>query len=89
MSFIDIMRAYSLRPKKQPPSELSDQAVMHAVNLGAMVHNMLGSYEQALLSGEFDRFQRKLYELSVEFTSIEASDARDEMRAEWVRRCAK
>lgn len=69
--------------------ELTDDAVLNAVNLGAMVHNLLAAYEQAMLSGEYDRFRRKLYDLSVEFHRPEVAEARENMRLEWVRRCAR
>lgn len=65
---------------------LSDEAVLHAVNLGAMVHNLLAAYQAGIETGDFDRYRRKLYELSVEFNRLEVREARENMRKEWVRR---
>lgn len=69
--------------------ELTDEAVLHAVNLGAMVHNLLGAYEQAMLTGDYERFTRKMYDLSVEFHKAEVAEARENMRLEWVLRCTR
>lgn len=66
---------------------LSDDAVLHAVNLGAMVHNLLSAYQGGIESGDFSRYRRKIYELSVEFNRPEVVSARENMRQEWVRRC--
>ncbi len=68
---------------------LTDQAVLHAVNLGAMVHNLLAAYEEGMESGEYDRFRRKMYEVSDEFRRVEVVEARENMRKEWVRRTTK
>lgn len=65
---------------------LSDEAVLHAVNLGAMVHNLLAAYQQGIETGDFDRYRRKMYELSIEFYRPEVREARENMRMEWVRR---
>lgn len=65
---------------------LTDDAVLHAVNLGAMVHNLLGAYQQAIESGDFFRYRRKIYELSAEFHKPEVAAARENMRQELVRR---
>lgn len=82
---LHLLRALAIAPvKREEP--LSDDAVLHAVNLGAMVHNLLAAYEQALASSDFTRFHRKLYELSVDFNEADAADAREEMRQEWLRR---
>lgn len=79
---LDLFRASQLRQEHV----LSDDAVMHAVNLGAMVHNLLAAYQAGIESGDFDPYRRKLYDLSVEFHREEVRDARENMRLEWVRR---
>ena len=73
----------------QPDHVLTDEAVLHAVNLGAIVHNLLGAYEQAMVSDDYERFSRKLYDLSVYFHRPEAAEARENMRQEWVKRCVR
>lgn len=78
----------AIRPSP-PEHVLTDEAVLHAVNLGAVVHNLLGAYEQAMISGDYDRFSRKLYDLSVYFTRPGAAEARENMRQEWVKRCVR
>lgn len=80
---LDLFRASQLKHENHV---LTDDAVLHAVNLGAMIHNLLASYQQGIESGDFDPYRRKLYELSVEFHRQEVRDARENMRLEWVRR---
>ena len=82
---LDLFRASQLREARRD-HVLSDEAVMHAVNLGAMVHNMLAAYQAGIESGDFSPYRKKLYEVSVEFHRKEAREARENMRKEWVRR---
>lgn len=65
-------------------TNLSDEAVLRAVDLGAQVHNLLGVAQYVGTSDE-RLFWRKLYLLSDDFPKHQA--AREEMRQEWVRRC--
>lgn len=65
---------------------LSDEAVKEAVNLGAQVHNLLSSYEQALKDGDFTQFSTRLYELSFDFHEPKSQENRENMRLEYVRR---
>lgn len=83
---MDLFRAFALRQESKS-HVLSDEAVMHAVNLGAMMHNLLAAYQEGIESSDFDRFRRKMYEVSVEFHGEAATEARENMRREWVRRC--
>jgi hypothetical protein len=83
---LDLFRASQLKGGIHRDHILTDDAVMHAVNLGAMVHNMLAAYQAGIEGGDFAPYRRKLYELSAEFHSDEARDARENMRLEWVRR---
>lgn len=85
MSLWDLFKAVQEKHDRRD-HVLTDEAVLHAVNLGAMVHNLLGAYQAAIESGDFQRYRRKLYELSVEFNRPEVREARENMRQEWVRR---
>lgn len=68
---------------------LTDDAVLYAVNLGAVVHNLLGAYEQGMESQDWTRYRKKLYELSSDFHTDESKALRENMRKEWVRRCTQ
>lgn len=64
--------------------EVSDAAVLTAVNIQAIVHNMLGRLD--LLNTEDEHlFWRKVYELR-DYYERHAPE-REQMRLEWVRRC--
>jgi len=83
---MDLFRAFALRQESKR-HVLTDEAVMHAVNLGAMIHNLLAAYQEGIESGDFDRFRQKMYDVSVAFHDEDAAEARENMRREWVRRC--